>query len=145
MELNVVQLYKRYAEKKRKQLQIFQKVLQKCEYYIKTVSSTSDKMKCVYLVPNFVPGLPMYNISECTSFIKKELEDAGFVVKYFIPNMLIISWDITDLEETPSVTDDSKKIDLIPQSKPEKSVKFLLNDNQNYNSSKKVGKFSLTM
>lgn len=57
-------------------------------------------MKCLFVVPEFIAGVPIYNIADCTEFVKLELEKAGFAISYFYPNFLFISWDVEDLENT---------------------------------------------
>ena len=45
-----------------------------------------------FIVPEFVIGVPRYNVTHCTQYIIEKLEKNDFVVKYTHPNMLFISW-----------------------------------------------------
>ena len=51
----------------------------------------SDKFT-FFLLPEFILGVPRYNMVECTSYVLEKLIDNGFQVKYTHPNFLFISW-----------------------------------------------------
>jgi hypothetical protein len=58
---------------------------------IRTAAS-KEKYELYYDVPQYVVGLPLFNINECIDFIIKQLTNNGFNVKYNFPKMLYISW-----------------------------------------------------
>lgn len=76
---------------------MFKQVLGRCERFVRRAAE-GDNFRCLFQVPLYVPGLPLYNLTDCTLFMKAQLEDAGFVVTCFLPNLLLISWDLADLE-----------------------------------------------
>ena len=45
-----------------------------------------------FLLPEFILGVPRYDMAECTSFVMEKLIDNGFMIKYTHPNLLFISW-----------------------------------------------------
>ena len=51
---------------------------------------------CVFAVPKFVFGLPLYNIVECCGFLIEKLIAKGFEVYLAIPTTLHISWKPKD-------------------------------------------------
>ena len=51
----------------------------------------SDRF-CFFLLPEFVLGVPRYDMVKCTSYVIEKLIDNGFMVKYTHPNLLFISW-----------------------------------------------------
>jgi hypothetical protein len=55
------------------------------------------KLNMFYEVPLFVVGYPLFDISECIEFLIKELESNGFLVRYFFPRYLYISWDFEEI------------------------------------------------
>ena len=121
MELNVVQIYKHYVEKQKVQASIYRKVYLQCQAYIQMVV-TNGGVKCVYDIPKYILGMPLYNIVECAEFLRRELDRSGFVVEFFQPSFLYISWDICDLERN-NITSHTLAIKPPP---PQKQVKFLL-------------------
>jgi hypothetical protein len=55
-------------------------------------AANKEKYEFYYDVPQYVVGLPLFNINECIDFIIKQLTNNGFNVKYNFPKMLYISW-----------------------------------------------------
>jgi hypothetical protein len=55
-------------------------------------AANKEKYELYYDVPQYVVGLPLFNINECIDFILKQLTNNGFEVKYHFPKMLYISW-----------------------------------------------------
>ena len=46
----------------------------------------------MYIIPEFILGIPRYDISECTNYVINQLTENGFQIKYTYPNLLFISW-----------------------------------------------------
>ena len=46
-----------------------------------------------FLLPEFVLGIPRYDIDACNSYIIEKLKKNGFNIKYTHPNLLFISWN----------------------------------------------------
>lgn len=146
-ELNIVQLYKDIVERQKRRTHAFEKVLAPCHQLIKKASK-QDKMACLYAVPDFVLGVPPYDVGECVKHVMARLEKGGFYVKYYFPNLLYISWDLKDLErkETPegskltplklmdvpqasdnmALIDPKKRMDLSKSILPRRTGKFSL-------------------
>ena len=60
---------------------------------IKTISRQRNNNKfCMYVIPEFILGIPRYDISECTNYVMSKLTENGFQIKYTYPNLLFISW-----------------------------------------------------
>ena len=45
-----------------------------------------------YVIPEFLLGIPTYDVATCTSYVMQKLRENGFMVKYTHPNLLFISW-----------------------------------------------------
>jgi hypothetical protein len=74
-------------------IKIYQKILARVHKKIKTISrSRNSKRFCFFLLPEFVLGIPRYDIVHLTSYIIAKLLENGFLVKYTHPNLLFISW-----------------------------------------------------
>ena len=51
-----------------------------------------DDMFCFYVIPEFLVGVPKYDLASCTSYVIDKLTTNGFFIKYTHPNLLFISW-----------------------------------------------------
>lgn len=51
------------------------------------------KNKMIFEVPDQIPDEPEYDFVSCLVYIINELRTSGFVVDYYKPNYLIISWE----------------------------------------------------
>lgn len=91
-QINIYDLYRNINEKKTKRNYCYIEILHKIHEKIKKVSDR-EQYKIFYDVPVFVYGLPTYNLNNCTAYIMKQLRSNGFLVKYYFPKYLYISWD----------------------------------------------------
>tara|TARA_Y100000389_G_scaffold90039_1_gene86577 strand:- start:1960 stop:2349 length:390 start_codon:yes stop_codon:yes gene_type:complete len=108
-QLNIFELQNSINKKKQNRTQIYENVLEKCHLKIKTAAS-QEKYEYIYDVPQYIVGLPLYNINECMDFIINQLNDNGFQVNYHFPKLLHISWYppkeeklITEIKEDPAL------------------------------------------
>lgn len=85
------ELIKKHNEKKKQKEEIYKKVFVAVEKKI-LMASNSGSLYCWYQVPEFFINLPIYNVKSCIKFVKKKLLENGFVVEWFKPNILLISW-----------------------------------------------------
>ena len=102
-KLNMDELFKQRKISEEHKIKIYQRILARVHTKIKTTSrmrinksktnllSSNDKF-CFFLIPEFVLGIPRYNLVNCTSYIIEKLIDNGFMIKYTHPNLLFISW-----------------------------------------------------
>jgi hypothetical protein len=91
-QLNIFELYKSINDKKASKINHFEQVLLKCHAKIK-LAAKNNHFACFYEVPEFVIGLPLFNVTECITYIINALKDNGFVVKYMYPKTVYVSWD----------------------------------------------------
>jgi hypothetical protein len=76
-----------------KKLEMFSHILENCCKVIKKC----DEIRvthCVFEVPEYIFGYPLYNLNDCIVYLLQELTKGGFKVQYIFPNTLIISWHI---------------------------------------------------
>lgn len=92
-KLNLDDLYKQKKITQEHKIKIYQKVLGRVHTKIKATSRmrNSDKFT-FFLLPEFILGVPRYDMVECTSYVIEKLIDNGFMIKYTHPNLLFISW-----------------------------------------------------
>ena len=93
-KLNLDDLYTTQKNIENNKIKIYQKILARVHKKIKTTSRSRNCDKfCFFLVPEFVLGIPRYNIETCISYVIDKLVDNGFLVRYTHPNLLFISWN----------------------------------------------------
>ena len=92
-KLDLDELFKEKKQTQEHKIKVYQKILARVHKKIKTTSRMRNSEKfSFFLIPEFVLGIPRYDMVECTSFIIEKLIDNGFLVKYTHPNLLFISW-----------------------------------------------------
>ena len=75
-------------------------VLRRCNTWIEKHVKRKHT-SCVYKVPEFLLGVPLYNVNTCITFIQQRLTDQGFCVMYLFPRYLVISWDLPVIAALP--------------------------------------------
>ena len=92
-KLNLDELYERTRETSQTKIKTYQKILARIHTRIKTISRQRNNNKfCMFVIPEFILGIPRYDIAECTNYVIEKLTDNGFQIKYTYPNLLFISW-----------------------------------------------------
>ena len=92
-KLNLDELYERTRETSQTKIKTYQKILARIHTRIKAISRQRNNNKfCMFVIPEFILGIPRYDIAECTNYVIEKLTDNGFQVKYTYPNLLFISW-----------------------------------------------------
>tara|TARA_Y100000741_G_scaffold338560_1_gene298727 strand:- start:315 stop:860 length:546 start_codon:yes stop_codon:yes gene_type:complete len=92
-KIDIDDLYKRRREIQDNRTKTYQKILNRIHTKIKTSSRQRDNMLfTTFIIPEFIIGIPSYDIAACTAYVMDKLKDNGFVIKYTYPNMLFISW-----------------------------------------------------
>ena len=75
---------------------LYNKLLQnshkRIHYYAK-----NKKLECLYKVPEYTFGYPLYNSEEAVNYISKKLKDNGFIVK-ILHTYIHISWNFKNKE-----------------------------------------------
>jgi len=92
-KVNLDELYDRKREIEINRMNVYRKILRRIHNKIKNVSRQNCDTFFFYIIPEFIFGIPLYNVNTCISFIIEKLEENGFRVKYTHPNLLFISWD----------------------------------------------------
>lgn len=80
-------------EKNSKRYKTYDKIIEKIVIRIKIIAANGLN-NFSYEIPQFIPGLPLYNIQNCAEYIIIKLQEHGFNVQYNPPNRLFISWDL---------------------------------------------------
>ena len=97
--LNIHDLYKSIDTKNENKKRTFEQVLEKAHSKIK-LAAKHDHYACFYQVPEFILGIPLYNITECIEYVVSALKDNGFLIKFIYPNTIYVSWDPRDINRS---------------------------------------------
>tara|TARA_B110000285_G_C14600264_1_gene370347 strand:- start:112 stop:540 length:429 start_codon:yes stop_codon:yes gene_type:complete len=93
--LNIDDLYETIDEKNNKRLEKFDGILTKIHSRIK-YNSNLERTFCFFQIPEFIIGVPLYNVSDLRNYIINSLKRNGFHIVYIDPNWLYISWSKED-------------------------------------------------
>jgi len=52
------------------------------------------KTECVYEIPGFIIGVPLFDVNELREYLVSSLNKNGFIIKQIPPNYIYISWDL---------------------------------------------------
>ena len=102
--LNINELYGTIHEKNIKRLEHFDNILRKIHTRIKCCAQ-KEETYCFFQVPEFIFGVPLYNINDLRKYLINSLEKNGFKLLYIDPNWLFISWEV----KQPTIEDSKKK------------------------------------
>lgn len=94
---NAKEISQAIVEKRNKQTQHFRKLLELCQQEISR-SVDLNYTHCIFEVPEFLIGHPLYDINESIVYILRTLQENGYKVSYYFPKTIYITWP---LEETP--------------------------------------------
>jgi hypothetical protein len=89
--LKAKDLIKQQKERDKRRHDTFNKIYKKIEKRI-SIASIGNSYFTMYEIPEFILGIPLYNIIEAVNYIKDKLIYNGFTVEYYKPNILLISW-----------------------------------------------------
>lgn len=90
--LNINSLHDEILEREAKRELIYEEVLIKVIDKIKFTNKKSSDCFLMYSCPNYIYGVPKYDLQPCVAYIMKKLTDKFFRVTYYAPNILFISW-----------------------------------------------------
>ena len=68
---------------------VYKSVLALCHRRIRHNARTRpDQTWCAFQIPTFVPGLPRFNLDECTRYCLAKLRENGFDITFYLPDHL---------------------------------------------------------
>tara|TARA_Y100000817_G_scaffold63860_2_gene47983 strand:- start:7406 stop:7843 length:438 start_codon:yes stop_codon:yes gene_type:complete len=119
--LNINNLYETMWEKNIKRYEKFDDVLKKIHNRIK-YNARIEKTFCFFQIPEFIIGVPLYNIDDLKKYLIDSLQKDGFQLIYIDPNWLFITWELKNKKQPlqRKVKRNKKKEDykLIDEYKP---------------------------
>ena len=92
-KLNLDELYERTRETSQTKIKTYQKILARIHTRIKAISRQRNNNKfCMFVIPEFILGIPRYDIAECTNYVIEKLTDNGFQLKYTYHNLFDLTF-----------------------------------------------------
>lgn len=92
----IVDIQKNISERSNKRKETYKVILNKTIKQIKKMTSFNIYYT-FFQIPEFIIGYPLYPLEDCIIYVQKKLIENGFLVKYYFPNILYISWDKEEL------------------------------------------------
>jgi|TARA_B110000495_G_C22816356_1_gene476555 hypothetical protein len=90
--INVNQIQKNKGERDRYKYTTYKRILEKCYLKIKTCSDNNQSY-CIYTIPDFIIGEPLFRKNFCATFIIDHLKDNGFSASFIYPTYVFASWN----------------------------------------------------
>lgn len=135
--LEAASLFQEENKRDKLRCEIYNTILLQVHNKIKMTNKIAgNAQQLMYVVPEFIPGVPRFDMKACIIYLAYNLRASGFIVNYTHPNILYISWKEHArnyrINESPytktliQVTEESIKQQFVAQSinekdKPKKS------------------------
>tara|TARA_Y100000389_G_scaffold191389_1_gene217513 strand:+ start:1380 stop:1811 length:432 start_codon:yes stop_codon:yes gene_type:complete len=99
--LNINTLYETMYGRNIKRYQKFDDILKRLHNRIK-YHAGNEKTYCFFQIPEFIIGVPLYNINDLKEYLVKSLQKDGFEYMYIEPNWLFVTWELKKNQKIPS-------------------------------------------
>ena len=96
--ISINNLHAEVQARQSKRYSIYEEVFQKVVSRIKYENSKTETCTCTYKLPVWVFGVPLYNLSSCADYIIRRLQEHLFIVSFYPPNILFISWNALHIQ-----------------------------------------------
>ena len=107
-QIDMKELYSTINEKTLKRMELYDSILKKCHSRI-LYNSGIQRSYCFYQIPEFVIGIPLYDVSELKNYITNSLKTNGFEIMNIEPNWVFIYWNVKGSKGLIKNTDITKK------------------------------------
>ena len=113
-----------HKDKIKKWIKVYEKVLGHCFRKVRE-HVLRDQKFCFFPVPEYLAGFPLYNITHCTCFIIKKLNQSNFNTKYIPPNVIYICWDVQNHYDRIMSPNDIKPKNNRIEYKEDKNIHYI--------------------
>ena len=103
------ELYSTINQKTLRRMELYDSILKKCHSRI-LYNSGLQRTYCFYQIPEFVIGIPLYDIIELRNYVMNSLKTNGFEILYIEPNWLFIYWNVKGAKSLTKNNNVTKKI-----------------------------------
>ena len=109
-QIDMKELYSTINQKTLRRMELYDSILKKCHSRI-LYNSNLQRTYCFYQIPEFVIGIPLYDITELRNYVMNSLKTNGFDILYIEPNWLFIYWNVKGAKGLTKNNNVTKKID----------------------------------
>lgn len=108
-QIDMKELYSTINQKTLRRMELYDSILKKCHSRI-LYNSNLQRTYCFYQIPEFVIGIPLYDITELRNYVMNSLKTNGFDILYIEPNWLFIYWNVKGAKSLTKNNNVTKKI-----------------------------------
>ena len=108
-QIDMKELYSTINAKTLKRMELYDSILKKCHSRI-LYNSGLQRTYCFYQIPEFVIGVPLYDVLELRQYVMNSLKTNGFEILYVEPNWLFIYWNVKGAKSLTKNTNVSKQV-----------------------------------
>lgn len=94
--VNVRELNRMIESKRHERNAAYIRIYDNCQQVV-IRHAKQERLRTVFEVPEFILGIPPFNLNEAITFVMERLKKNGFLVSYFFPKLLYISWDVDEI------------------------------------------------
>lgn len=94
---DIRKLYNREKNRDDHRQELYDSIVRKIHHRVETVTMRKET-HCLFQVPQFILGMPLYDPFQCTGYVIQTLTAQGFHVKYYHPNTLFVDWSRHHIE-----------------------------------------------
>jgi len=109
-QIDMKELYSTINAKTLRRMELYDSILKKCHSRI-LYNSSLQRTYCFYQIPEFIIGVPLYDIVELRKYIMNSLKTNGFELLYIEPNWLFIQWNVKGAKSLTKNNNPSKSMD----------------------------------
>lgn len=91
-KVDINELYAVQDKQEKEKIHSFETLLKRCHKSIK-LDASHGALDSWFVVPEAMIGHPLYDIQDASNYVLDALDENGFYVEYFEPNIIFISWD----------------------------------------------------
>jgi hypothetical protein len=92
--ISIQNLHAEVMARQSKRYAIYEEVFQKVVSKVKYENTKTDSCYCLYKLPVWLFGVPLYNLGACAEYIINRLKEHYFQVTFTAPNILHIYWNV---------------------------------------------------
>lgn len=129
-QIDIKDLFSTINSKNIKRMETYDSILQKCHNRIR-YNSTMERTHCFFHIPEFIIGVPLYDVKELRIYIINSLKKDGFQYIYIEPNWLFIIWNNKSTKSLINVSTELKNKNIKVKNNNYKSVDSVQNDVKN--------------
>ena len=108
-QIDMKELYSTINAKTLRRMELYDSILKKCHSRI-LYNSGLQRTYCFYQIPEFIIGVPLYDVVELRQYIMNSLKTNGFELLYVEPNWLFITWNVKGAKSLTKNNNPSKQV-----------------------------------